>query len=150
MALFTALGMCLFGHPFIAAWLGPKYPQAAVYLAIIALGSIVPLSQSITSCVLLGIARHQFLAVIAIGQTVLAIGLALLAAKYSDAVGVCTALAIVSTLAGLAMAWHGCRTLHVPLVAYAQSDRCARPCSVRRSRGGWRSDAFLGNVALCL
>ena len=120
MALFTGLGLCFFGQPFITAWLGPKYPQAPVYLAIIALGSIVPLSQSLTLCVLLGIARHQFLAVIAIGQSVLAIVLALLAATYGDARVVCAALAIVSTLAGLATAWHGCRSLHMSLFAYAR------------------------------
>jgi len=120
MALFTALGLCFFGHPFITAWLGPKYPQAPVYLAIIALGAVVPLSQSLTGCVLLGAARHQFLAVIAIGQAVLAIALALLAATYGDAAAVCAALAIVSTLAGLAVAWHGCRSLHVRVLAYAR------------------------------
>ncbi|MEI8372301.1 MAG: oligosaccharide flippase family protein [Planctomycetota bacterium] len=120
MALFTGLGLCFFGQPFIAAWLGPKHPLAAVYLAIIALGSIVPLSQSMTGCVLLGVARHQFLAVIAIGQTVLAIGLSLLAATYGDALTVCVVLAVVSTLAGLVLVWHGCRSLHVPLVDYAR------------------------------
>ena len=120
MALFTSLGMCLFAHPFIAAWLGSKYPQASVYLTVIAMGAIVPLSQSITGCVLMGVARHQFLAAIAIGQTVLAIALSLVAATYGDALTVCAALAIVSTLAGLATVWHGCRSLHMPLLDYAR------------------------------
>jgi O-antigen/teichoic acid export membrane protein len=120
MAVFVGLGMCFFGHPLITAWLGPKYGQAAVYLAIIALGSIVPLSQSLTGCVLLGIARHQYLAVIAIGQTLLAIVLALLAAVHGGATAVCAALAIVSTFAGLTTAWHGCGVLRVRLSDYAR------------------------------
>jgi O-antigen/teichoic acid export membrane protein len=158
IALFAALGMCLFGHPFITAWLGPKYPQAPVYLAIIALGAVVPLSQSLTGCVLLGIARHQFLAVIAIGQTVLAIVLSLLAATYGDALVVCAALAIVSTLAGLATAWHGCRSLHVRLLDYARQAvvpavaACVVPGSVGAAMISIRASlfpyAFVAQMAL--
>jgi O-antigen/teichoic acid export membrane protein len=119
LALFSSLGFCFFGRPFIALWLGPQHQMTAWYLAILAIGAIVPLSQSLTCSVLLGIARHQFLAIIAVAQAVVGVTLAVVAAKYFGPLAVCAAMASVAVVAGLGQAWHGCRALRVRLRDYA-------------------------------
>ena len=55
-------GLVLFGRSLIVLWLGPRMSEAATLLTILALGELVPLSQSVSGTVLLGMARHRIIA----------------------------------------------------------------------------------------
>jgi O-antigen/teichoic acid export membrane protein len=70
VALFSALGICFFAHDVIRLWIGPRQSVAAVYLIVLACGMVIPFSQSITQCILLGMARHRILNVITMVQAI--------------------------------------------------------------------------------
>lgn len=118
LGMYSACGMCIFGHSFILLWIGPKHAYAAWYLAALAAGLVVPLSQSLTRVVLVGIAKHRLLALIAVVHAGVVIAGCVVAAWTVGALAVCAAAALAATLAAIFEAWNGCRAIDVPLPRY--------------------------------
>jgi O-antigen/teichoic acid export membrane protein len=118
-ALFFLTAFALLGKPFILLWVGPKLLQAAALLVILTAGECLPLSQSITGCILMGMGRPKLVTWLFVVE--LAIGLPLAAALAGPwgLTGVCFALAMSGTIfRGVALLVYGCRVVGVPLSRY--------------------------------
>ncbi len=83
------------GGPFLSLWLGPKWGDNAVLLWVLALGEALPLSQLLTSNMLLGVARHRRLAVLLTAEiAVIFLGVWMVSSSYG-LLGICIVLAVV-------------------------------------------------------
>jgi O-antigen/teichoic acid export membrane protein len=107
------------GGPFLSLWLGPKWGDNAVLLWILALGEALPLSQLLTSNMLLGVARHRKLALVLTAEiAVIFPGVWLVSSSYG-LLGICIVLAVSGALfRGLLVLGLGCRVLDIPLFKY--------------------------------
>ena len=90
--------------------MGPEFAYVAVLLAILSIGELVQMTQSLTGSIVLATARHKTLAWMAVIETVVSIvAIVAFSAPYG-LVGVCLALAIPQFfLSGVATFLYGCR-----------------------------------------
>ena len=118
-SLFFLTAFTLLGKPFFLLWVGPKLSQAATLLLILTAGECLPLSQSITGSMLMGMGRLKVLTWLFVIE--LAVGLpvaAFLAGPWGLA-GVCFAFAATGTIfRGIAVMAYGSRVAKVPLSHY--------------------------------
>jgi len=111
LSLFFAAGIALLGKCFITLWIGPSmalYAGAATFLA---LGEVLPMSQWVSSGILLGQERHRLLACASFVETVLVIGLGLALARPLGFAGLCLAIAVPGTF---------CRVLGISFRRYVR------------------------------
>jgi O-antigen/teichoic acid export membrane protein len=108
------------GGPFLSLWLGPKWGDNAALLCILALGEALPLSQLLTSNMLLGVARHRRLAALLTAEiAVIFLGVWMVSSAYG-LFGICIVLAVSGAFfRGLLVLRLGCRVLDIPLMNYA-------------------------------
>jgi O-antigen/teichoic acid export membrane protein len=108
------------GEPFLALWVGGKLgASAAPLLYIVAVGEVLPLSQSITRGIVLGIGQPRLLALLGIAENALALPLGLALARPYGVAGVCVAFAVAATLfRGVFQLSYACRMIGVPLRRY--------------------------------
>ncbi len=122
MAIFLCGGLILLGRPLIALWLGPRVLDAASLLTILALGELIPLSQSVSATILLGMARHRIIARFAFAEILLLGVLAAVLVRPFGLVGVVASIAVAgATCRGMALAVCACRYLEVPLGDYLRA-----------------------------
>ena len=69
-ALFLVSYLVCVGRPLIALWMGPEFAYVAVLLAILSIGELVQMTQSLTGSIVLATARHKTLAWMAVIETV--------------------------------------------------------------------------------
>ncbi|MFO0888502.1 MAG: oligosaccharide flippase family protein [Isosphaeraceae bacterium] len=119
MTAFVTGGLILLGRPLIILWLGGRMAGAATLLTILALGEIIPLSQSVSATVLLGMARHRILAWFGFLEVGLGACLAWLLVGSQGLVGVCIAIAVSGALCrGVTLLFASCRLLGIPFAEY--------------------------------
>jgi O-antigen/teichoic acid export membrane protein len=108
------------GEPFLALWVGEKLEaNAAELLCIVALGEVLPLSQTITRGIVLGMGRPRLLAWVGIAENALAIPLGLVLARPFGVAGVCVAFAVAAILfRGIFQLVYASRLIEVPLWRY--------------------------------
>ncbi len=121
LTLFMVGGLVLFGRSLIVLWLGSRMSEAATLLIILALGELVPLSQSVSATVLLGMARQRVIAWFGFAEIALGALLAYLLVGAHGLVGVCIAIAVSGAICrGMAVLIGCCRLLTVPVAEYAR------------------------------
>jgi O-antigen/teichoic acid export membrane protein len=120
LSLLILSALILLGRPLIACWIGPAYASAALLLMILAVGEVVPLSQAITSGMILGMARHKVLGYLINFEQVIAIAVGIVTIRAYGLVGLCIILAVSKTLMrGFVLLAYGCRLTGVTLREYA-------------------------------
>jgi O-antigen/teichoic acid export membrane protein len=97
-SLFFVAGIALLGKCFITLWIGPSLAVYAGAATILALGEALPMSQWVSSGILLGRERHRVLACGSFVETFLVIGLGLALTRTMGFTGLCLAIAVPSTL----------------------------------------------------
>ena len=121
LTLFMVGGLVLFGRSLIVLWLGARMSEAATLLTILALGELIPLSQSVSATVLLGMARHRVLAWYGFAEIALGVLLAYLLVGKHGLVGVCIAIAISGAICrGMTLLVTCCRLLSVSVAEYVR------------------------------
>jgi O-antigen/teichoic acid export membrane protein len=119
LSLFFALPFLITGGPLVRLWMGREMDVAARALGILALGELVPMSQLISSGVILGMGGHRRLAWLGVIEAALGMGLAVALAVPYGLDGICVALGAAGTLfRGLAQLEYACRLTRVPLTEY--------------------------------
>jgi O-antigen/teichoic acid export membrane protein len=109
----------LFGGPFLALWLGERWASYAPLLWILAVGEALPMSQSITGNMLLGVARHHRLAMLLVVEVVLIMAGTTFVAQWEGLRGVCILLAAGAFLfRGVLVLGLGCRAVEMPVHRY--------------------------------
>ncbi|MGQ0634357.1 MAG: oligosaccharide flippase family protein [Planctomycetaceae bacterium] len=102
----------LLGHAFILLWMRREIHGAYPILAILALGEILPMTQSITGNILLGMARYRVVAYFSILEAALCVAGSLLLIGPFGVMGAAVSLAVSSALCrGLLVAIYGCREI---------------------------------------
>ena len=115
-ALFLVSYLVCVGRPLISLWMGPEFAYVAVLLAILSIGELVQMTQSLTGSIVLATARHKTLAWMAVIETVVSIVAIIAFSAPYGLVGVCLALAIPQFfLSGVATFLYGCRITGVSL-----------------------------------
>ena len=120
LSLFFVTLFLLLGYPLITFWMGSYLANSSSKLLIIlALGEALPMSQWITTGVILGTGRHRPLAWANVTECVAAVALAALLAGPFGLVGVCVAFAVPGTLCrGVFQLFYGCRLVGIPARQY--------------------------------
>ena len=132
----TALGLLfagfalVLGGPFLSLWLGSKWGGFAPLMWTLALGEVLPFSQSITGNMLLGVARHRVLAGLLVAEVAtIAVGAVTVSNTYG-LLGVCIVLAVTGTVfRGVLVMIQGCRVVGMPVARYVLT-AVAPPCAV--------------------
>jgi O-antigen/teichoic acid export membrane protein len=116
--LFAGFALSL-GGPFLALWLGPQWAAYTSLLCVMTLGEVIPISQSATANMLVGMARHRYYAGLLVAEVVV-IGIGgVLASQHYGLMGLCIVPAISATVfRGLLVIRQGCNVLGVPLRRY--------------------------------
>jgi O-antigen/teichoic acid export membrane protein len=118
-SLFFLTAFALLGRPFFLLWIGPKLPQAATLLLILTAGECLPLSQSITGSMLMGMGRLKIITWLYVVELAVGLPLAAVLAGPWGLVGICLALAATGTVfRGLAVMAYGCHVAGVWLSRY--------------------------------
>lgn len=119
-SLFVLAAFLFLGKPFIGLWMGPELAYASSLLVILAVGEVLPMSQWITTMMLLGKDRHRVLAYFYLADNAVAVLIALAVIKDYGLMGVCVAFAVPAFLfRGVAQIAYGCRLLDVSPWTYA-------------------------------
>jgi O-antigen/teichoic acid export membrane protein len=119
LSLFFLGGFCFLGEPFFELWIGPKMRGAGWLLFLLMLGEVLPLYQSGTTSMLLGMARHRVLAWLGIIEIVLGLGLAAVLISPYGLIGVCVAQAVSACLCrGILQLIFACRVVGLAVLPY--------------------------------
>ena len=119
MAIFLCGGLILLGRSLIGLWLGPRVLDSAALLTILALGELIPLSQSVSATILLGMARHRIIARFAFAEIFLVAVLASVLVRPFGLMGVVVSIAVAGAICrGIVLTIYACRFLEVPLSDY--------------------------------
>jgi O-antigen/teichoic acid export membrane protein len=120
IALPAIAGMVIFGHEFIAAWMGPKYAeQAAPLLFAMCAGRLFWIGQSSNGQILLGAGRHKQAMWFNVATGVLSFIGGLIAVKKWGLLGMTIGAAIpIIVIHGFITPIYTLRTLHIPLGRY--------------------------------
>jgi O-antigen/teichoic acid export membrane protein len=123
LALFFAGGLFLLGGTFLHLWTGQHLEYAAVILAVLVCGELLPLSQKVSYGTVFAMNRHWFAACMCAVEVALvpALALALMAANGDPTVvTIAVAVAIPTALCrGMLPLMFACRVLGVSLPTYA-------------------------------
>ncbi|MBP7569183.1 MAG: oligosaccharide flippase family protein [Acidobacteria bacterium] len=120
LSLPAVVFLAVMGGPLLHAWMGPEY-AAGTLVAILALGMLVPLSQTSVWHILVGVDSHgrpaaATLASAIAGSAAIWFGLAYFDAGLNESAVV---LGLASTLtSGGYLTWRACRRLDVPVGSY--------------------------------
>jgi O-antigen/teichoic acid export membrane protein len=118
-ALFMVSVFVVLGVPLVNAWMGPGYEEAATWLAILALGQVLPFSQWVTHSMVLALGRQRIMACVGVVECTVAFSVALALREYG-LFGMCVTFALCSTFCrGIVQLSYGCRLLRVPVTEYA-------------------------------
>lgn len=114
------LGLFLFlGKPLIMLWMGSDLADASRWLAILAIGQVLPMSQWVTHGMILAMGRHRFTACVSLVEAAVATGVGILLIKPYGIAGVCGAFALASVVSrGLIQMTYGCRLVHLSIERY--------------------------------
>jgi O-antigen/teichoic acid export membrane protein/pimeloyl-ACP methyl ester carboxylesterase len=111
--------LAILGDAILQMWMGPGYRQGQV-LAVLALGSVLPLTQAPAAYVLIGMNRHGVLA--ATSVITACVGLAVTRVAIGTLgwglLGAAASLAVAGTVQGCVVCVVACRALRVPLGRY--------------------------------
>jgi O-antigen/teichoic acid export membrane protein len=119
LALFFLPLFLFLSRPLLRLWVGPELAWASQLLAILAIGEVLPMSQWITRGIVLGMGRPRSLALLAVAEIGLAIGLGLALLWWGGLVGMCVGFAVAATLCrGVFQMIHACQLVRVSLVTY--------------------------------
>lgn len=120
-SLYFVISLLLLGRSLITLWIGPEWSRAATILSILALGEALPLSQTLTWNLLMGLARLKPLAYLAIAELGAVVVLAFVLMAMKGVVGLCIALALPAAVCrGVMLVAYGCRAVGVPVRVYLQ------------------------------
>ncbi len=126
LTLFLVTPLVLLGEPLVTLWVGPSLLAAAPALTILALGEILPNSQSVTNGMILAKARHRVLAYLGAAELILTVVLTLVFLRFFGLIGACYALALSATLfRGVALIVQGCRLEGISLRQYVMESLLA-------------------------
>jgi O-antigen/teichoic acid export membrane protein len=119
--LYFVILLVFLGKPLIVLWIGPSQIEAARLLTILALGHFLSFAQRVTFSMILGMGRHKFMALVGLGQSVLATVLAVLAVPAFGLAGVALAFVTGDLLGhGVIQLLYGCKLTHVRVRHYLQ------------------------------
>jgi O-antigen/teichoic acid export membrane protein len=115
------LGLYAFlGGPLLELWTHGRLPLAAPVLLVLILGEVLPMSQWVTYCMVLGMNRHRPWACMGLLEAASVISLALTVGQAHGLVGVAVTVAVpAAVFRGLVPMVYACRILGVPLWRYA-------------------------------
>ena len=92
IALLVGLPLCLgyvfLGKQFITLWMGPGFNLSVVILAILTIPQFISMSQYISSLILVGMAKHQVLAYIALAEGIANLILSIILIRKIGVIGV--------------------------------------------------------------
>ena len=119
LAVFVVAFLIVLGRSLINLWIGPKFPEAALLLTILALGEFLPGTQYVTSSIVLASARHRVPALLALLEVVAVSVLTFILIPILGLIGAVLAIAIPAfLLRGVGRMWWGCRVVGIPLRPY--------------------------------
>jgi O-antigen/teichoic acid export membrane protein len=119
LAVFLVSFLIISGRSLIDLWIGPKFPEAALLLTILALGEFLPGTQYVTASIVLATARHDVPAHLALLEIVAVCVLTFALIPLMGLVGAVLAIAIPAfLLRGVGRIWWGCRVVGMPLRPY--------------------------------
>jgi O-antigen/teichoic acid export membrane protein len=119
LALFFVLFFALLGGPLVRLWVGDMAGPSTRLLAILAIGELLPMSQSVSSGVILGMGRHRELSWLSILENVLAVALGVAVARPFGLIGVAIVFAVTGAICrGLAQLVYACRVVNLPVFEY--------------------------------
>jgi O-antigen/teichoic acid export membrane protein len=119
LAAFLVSFLIMLGGPLIDLWIGPKFPEAAVLLTILALGEFLPATQYVTATIVLANARHNVPALFALLDIAAVCLLTFALIPIFGLIGAGLAMAIPRfLLGGVGRMWWGCRVVDMPLRSY--------------------------------
>lgn len=120
LSLFFLPLFLILGKPFITLWMGPRFVGSAWLLTILALGESVPMSQLISSGIVLGMGRPRRLAAAYLAEAAVALGLAATVGGRFGLPGICMSFAAGAALCrGLGTLAMASRLVGAPLREYA-------------------------------
>jgi O-antigen/teichoic acid export membrane protein len=119
IAVFFVSFLIVLGRFLITLWIGPKFPETALLLTIMALGEFLPGTQYVTSTIVLASARHREIALLSLAEVVTVCLLTFILIPILGLMGAVLAIAIPAfLLRGIARMWWGCRVVGIPLRPY--------------------------------
>jgi O-antigen/teichoic acid export membrane protein len=119
LSLFLLTALLLLGAPFIELWVGRHLLAAVPLLTVLALGELLPNSQSVTNGMIFAAARHHTLAYLNVAETVAVAALAVAFLQPFGLVGACCAVAVPGALCrGAGQVVLGCRLVGLPVSRY--------------------------------
>jgi O-antigen/teichoic acid export membrane protein len=121
LTLFMVTPLVLLSKPLVTLWVGPSLLVAVPALVVLALGEVLPNSQSVTNGMILAKARHRMLAYLGVAELASTAVLTIVLLKLFGLIGACYALAISATLfRGVAQLIQGCRLGGVSVSQYVK------------------------------
>ena len=107
-------GLFMFGHPFLALWMGPRYADAGyATLAILSVPLLLAAVGMVSSRILLGVGRVRPLAIITAIQAVLTVGLSLALVRPFGIEGVASGISLALALCIPATVILACRYIQM-------------------------------------
>lgn len=120
-AVFTVGGLLIFGQAFLRLWQPQLHGLEYLLLAILGLGEILPLSQWIGYNLMISMAKHRFLALVAVAEMAFVIVFGLAAANFSGLLLVAIVTATGAfVFRGVWTAAHVARLLEITAATYAK------------------------------
>jgi O-antigen/teichoic acid export membrane protein len=108
--------LLILGKPIIEAWVGARYLSSYSVLAILIVPRAIYLAQSTSTKILLGIGRHQMLALVLLLEGLINVILSMLLVRRLGIAGVALGTAIPLTCTGLFfLPRHICHQMQIPL-----------------------------------
>lgn len=97
------LGLIVFGGNLLTTWVGSRYANAGLLLAVLAVPTMVALPQATASSLLFGISRHKGVVLLSILSAVVNLGLSILWARWTAPMAMLFGTALSPGLVGVAM-----------------------------------------------
>ncbi len=127
VSIYFVVGFLCLGGPLLSLWISPRMAWAGSLLSVLALGELLPLSQTATSSMILAMARHRLLSGLILAEKIIAIALSLLLIFRFGLLGMCIGLAVPAALCrGVGQMVYGCHLAEVSLWRYFR--RAVVPC----------------------
>jgi len=112
-------GYLFLGHPFLSLWIAKDLGASFSVLVVLAVGELLPMAQSVAGNILLGVARHKFVAATTLMEAVICATLTAVLIHYRDLVGPALAVAVAGGLCrGLLIAVYACRVIGCTFAEY--------------------------------
>ncbi len=119
LLLFIAFGLLAWGSPFIERWMGVDYLDAYPCLVVLVIGFFPGLLQYPVNGVLMGMARHHFIAVSNNIQAILNLVLSIILVQYYGIFGVALGTCLPSLIINSTLQpWFVAKVLEIPIWQY--------------------------------